>query len=423
MSYKDYYVILGVLPDAEEVVIKAAYRALVQRYHPDKYVGGDSNEAQRRTAELNEAYDVLSNPVRRAEYDRQRINQTKNEASSFDDDTDVHVSFDDLNADWELATRFYPDLIQLESRLIKISSRLGIGFKLVMIESKEFEQRHHIAKALEKQYLENYFGTNPKIIEFAAKLLIDGKREAAKELNKTIVILGSKVDGDRIVNKLTSQYYRDEIEKQEKINKNKYKTKKYFYFYISLLVVFSVNLFFVLDVYESKKNSEQAEKLKHEHANEQLKKQNIRQQQFVDNEDGTVTDTANGLMWMKCSLGQEYFENNCVGSIKSFPKKTVSNLTLSYLGKSDWRLPSKKEEASLHYCSSGFSGEGDSCSDETSRPYVNSIFFPNTSKRSYWNADFMSSGYFTDAQMATFDMRFDFESGAPIRLVRNVVEK
>jgi curved DNA-binding protein CbpA len=46
---KDYYVILGVLPDAEDIVIKAAYKALVQRYHPDRYKG-NAQEAQRKTA-------------------------------------------------------------------------------------------------------------------------------------------------------------------------------------------------------------------------------------------------------------------------------------------------------------------------------------------------------------------------------------
>ena len=38
-SDKDYYRILGVLDDAEDIVIKAAYRALAQRYHPDRWQG------------------------------------------------------------------------------------------------------------------------------------------------------------------------------------------------------------------------------------------------------------------------------------------------------------------------------------------------------------------------------------------------
>jgi len=45
---KDYYIILGVLPDAEDVVIRAAYKALVQRYHPDRFKG-DPAEAHRKT--------------------------------------------------------------------------------------------------------------------------------------------------------------------------------------------------------------------------------------------------------------------------------------------------------------------------------------------------------------------------------------
>ncbi len=54
----DLYVVLGILPDAEDVVIKAAYRALAQRYHPDRWVG-DAAEAHQRMTRINEAYEVL----------------------------------------------------------------------------------------------------------------------------------------------------------------------------------------------------------------------------------------------------------------------------------------------------------------------------------------------------------------------------
>lgn len=64
---KNYYRILGVLDDAEEIVIRAAYRALAQRYHPDKWQG-DSAVAAKRMAEINEAYSVLSDKDKRAEY-------------------------------------------------------------------------------------------------------------------------------------------------------------------------------------------------------------------------------------------------------------------------------------------------------------------------------------------------------------------
>jgi len=66
---KDYYDILQVSPTAEPEVIDAAYRHLVRRYHPDVYTGGDATE---RLRELNEAHAVLSDPAKRALYDRVR---------------------------------------------------------------------------------------------------------------------------------------------------------------------------------------------------------------------------------------------------------------------------------------------------------------------------------------------------------------
>ncbi|MGR8980147.1 MAG: J domain-containing protein, partial [Gammaproteobacteria bacterium] len=58
----DYYAILGVMPTAEDIVIRAAYKALAQRYHPDKFKGS-SEELQRKMGEINEAYGILSDPV------------------------------------------------------------------------------------------------------------------------------------------------------------------------------------------------------------------------------------------------------------------------------------------------------------------------------------------------------------------------
>ena len=63
---KDYYAILQVSPSAEQEVIEAAYRRLARKYHPDVYSGPD---AAHRMRELNEAYEILGDPRRRAEYD------------------------------------------------------------------------------------------------------------------------------------------------------------------------------------------------------------------------------------------------------------------------------------------------------------------------------------------------------------------
>lgn len=69
MPTPDYYRILGVAPYSEDVVIQAAYRALMRRYHPDTNKSGD---AVRRATEINEAYAVLSDPARKARYDAER---------------------------------------------------------------------------------------------------------------------------------------------------------------------------------------------------------------------------------------------------------------------------------------------------------------------------------------------------------------
>ncbi|MCW3796403.1 J domain-containing protein [Sphingomonas sp. BN140010] len=66
----DPYRVLGVPPSADGVAIRDAYRALMKRYHPDQ---NRSAEAQCRARDLATAYAVLSDPDRRAEFDRQRL--------------------------------------------------------------------------------------------------------------------------------------------------------------------------------------------------------------------------------------------------------------------------------------------------------------------------------------------------------------
>jgi molecular chaperone DnaJ len=68
MSKRDYYDALGVARDATADDIKKAYRRLAMKFHPDRSDGDSENEA--RFKEVKEAYEVLSNPDKRAAYDR-----------------------------------------------------------------------------------------------------------------------------------------------------------------------------------------------------------------------------------------------------------------------------------------------------------------------------------------------------------------
>lgn len=66
-----FYDVLGVSPQAEDVVIEGAYRALLKRYHPDVY-RGDPGTADSRSKAITEAYQTLKDPALRARYDRAR---------------------------------------------------------------------------------------------------------------------------------------------------------------------------------------------------------------------------------------------------------------------------------------------------------------------------------------------------------------
>lgn len=68
MSKRDYYDVLGVSRGADEDTLKKAFRKLAKEYHPDR--AGDDPTAQAKFQEINEAYDVLKDPQKRAAYDQ-----------------------------------------------------------------------------------------------------------------------------------------------------------------------------------------------------------------------------------------------------------------------------------------------------------------------------------------------------------------
>src|SRR6185369_10415936 len=68
MVEQDYYELLGVAKGADDAAIKAAYRRLAKEHHPDHKNGCKESEA--RFKAINEAYDVLKDPQKRAAYDR-----------------------------------------------------------------------------------------------------------------------------------------------------------------------------------------------------------------------------------------------------------------------------------------------------------------------------------------------------------------
>lgn len=213
---KDYYAILGVVPSAEDVVIRAAWKALAQRYHPDR-VAGDGAEANKRMAEINEAYNILSNPAQRKAYDKSRGGKEGDFGDWVHEEEADQASnrYDPLEKDWTLAVGFYPDLVEINKRLSKISSTLAFSYRAGLLDIKAFEKRKELAEVLEIKFLQTYFGSNPKIVVFARELIFAGNRAASKALNDSIRVLGSDALADRIINKICKDFNVKTKEMQE----------------------------------------------------------------------------------------------------------------------------------------------------------------------------------------------------------------
>ena len=67
---RDFYDILGVPKNASEEDIKKAYRKLAMKHHPDRNQGDDAKKSEDKFKEAKEAYEMLSDPQKRAAYDQ-----------------------------------------------------------------------------------------------------------------------------------------------------------------------------------------------------------------------------------------------------------------------------------------------------------------------------------------------------------------
>lgn len=206
---KDYYAVLGILPSAEDVVIRAAYKALAQRYHPDRYTGSQE-DAHKKMSELNEAYSVISDPAKRSEYDKVRNSEG---ANAYDRDTTNKTDADSLekalamhDSDWKVACDYYPELQKTFDKLKRINKILGFMFKCVILEFKDYKNQNLIADELELNFLRKYFGDDKKIINFARELIHAGNKNAAAYLNKSVAIIGASIPPNELIAKIRKDF-------------------------------------------------------------------------------------------------------------------------------------------------------------------------------------------------------------------------
>jgi len=98
-NQRDYYDVLGLKKDAGEDDIKSAYRKLVKLYHPD--ANPDDENAREKIREVNDAYAVLSDPQKRADYDMYghsapERGRTRKDSGPFSGGFGADINIDDL---------------------------------------------------------------------------------------------------------------------------------------------------------------------------------------------------------------------------------------------------------------------------------------------------------------------------------------
>ena len=207
---EDLYELLGVLPQAEDVVITAAYRALAQRYHPDRWTGS-SDEAHERMTAINRAYVVLKDPASRAAYDAERAKAAQAHFEPKQDDERAEA-FDQalsaLEARWSIAVDVFPDLATLRQGLAMLSTGLAFSYVTTVLETKAFNDRKALADRMRDAFLERYFGSVKTIKAAAGELIELGLRDAAKMLNESVDVLGSAVGSDQILERVYAVHWR-----------------------------------------------------------------------------------------------------------------------------------------------------------------------------------------------------------------------
>jgi curved DNA-binding protein CbpA len=205
-TQRDYYSILGVIDSAEMVVIKAAYKALMMVYHPDRYEG-DTEEAIRKTKEINEAYAVLIDPEKRKQYTHwQSTTKTGFESNQDTEDNNLNIKDKELEPGWLIAIELVKGLDDLYQNLNVLSKELAFSFKQKILESKRFDEVQLIAENLESDYIKKFFGANKDIQNFSRWLLSTQQRAAAKEINKLVAQTNDRLNSYQTIETIIKKY-------------------------------------------------------------------------------------------------------------------------------------------------------------------------------------------------------------------------
>lgn len=231
MKNRTLYEILEVSEDSSADVIKAAYRILASKYHPDKVANG-AMFRNKSMSDINEAYRILSNEILKIEYDRKlsierEINKKFN-SNQIKKDSNHYSAFRGNQEEiekWEIAEQYHPELNKISKHLYKISEDLFSKYAKIILEEKKYHSIKSIADHMEIDFLKNNFGISPRAQHFGKKLLLSNFIPAAEKLKLTIRTVDDKVKISDIEKKICQEFnintfYKSYINELKLLKKN-----------------------------------------------------------------------------------------------------------------------------------------------------------------------------------------------------------
>ena len=90
--------------------------------------------------------------------------------------------------------------------LEKFSYLLAFSFKVALLDTKKFNDNQSFYLKLKKEFFSRHFGSSYLINQFAEELLLENQREAAKELNEHVRILGESIIEDKVISEISYKY-------------------------------------------------------------------------------------------------------------------------------------------------------------------------------------------------------------------------
>lgn len=158
-------------------------------------------------AELNAAYQVLSEPTRRAQYDNARNRNRQADFGSSEEKSEAFSgALDEIEDRWQIACSIYPDLADNRARLREVSAALAFAYVATILTTKRFAERSELARTMDQAFLERYFSSDQQIIEYARRLIAAGQRVAARALNRLVDVVGVTDGPDRLIARIDEQF-------------------------------------------------------------------------------------------------------------------------------------------------------------------------------------------------------------------------